>query len=59
MPPIMLLNQRWRNQPAIVKKPENSSLRRSKRWVSLQLEQILLMNEGKLGSRSAVIALIG
>ena len=28
------------------------------RWVSLQLEQILLMNEGKLGSRSAVIALI-
>jgi len=29
MPPIVLLNQRWRNQPAIVKKPENSSLRRS------------------------------
>ena len=30
--PITLAESRWRSQPAIVKKPENSTLRRSRKW---------------------------
>jgi hypothetical protein len=41
----------WRSQPAIVKEPENSTRRRSKVRPHCKLEQTLLMNEGKLGSR--------
>ena len=43
---------RWRHQPAIVKKPESSSLRRSNVGSHSKLEQTLFMNEGKLGSRA-------
>jgi hypothetical protein len=43
---------RWRSQPAIVTKPENSGPRRSNVGSQRKLEQTLLMNEGKLGSRS-------
>lgn len=30
--PISLLNHKWRRQPAIVKRPGNSTFRRSKEW---------------------------
>jgi putative transposase len=43
---------RWRSQSAIVTVLENSTRRRSKVRPQCKPEQTLLMNEGKLGSRS-------
>ena len=42
---------RWRSQPATVKKPENSTLRRSKEWVSAQARNKLSYERGELGEQ--------
>src|SRR3954451_20575604 len=50
--PDYVAKPRWRSQPATVREPEKSNLRRSKEWAHCKLEQTLLINADKLGSRS-------
>ena len=49
-PPITLHQSRWRSQPAIVTKPENSNLRRSKEWSQRKRPETLASGDPRMGA---------